>query len=156
MTNECISADIETVENYLENLFHVPVGVCIADTQDIVNGALDYEIADLRRTPDPNCATAFQYAARIEWAPSNGSEPWRLMYVLYRREVDQQSAHSKPVQEAERRPLVDMPIGVQRFAHRYLSQLLAAAGGEWPILREMLSARQRAITRGPGRDVRRR
>jgi hypothetical protein len=56
------------------------------------------------------------------------------MYALYRREIDHRSL-SKPVEEAERRPLLEMPIALQRYAHRYLSQLVAAAGGEWQLLR---------------------
>src|SRR5262245_61437074 len=66
MEKEYISGDIENVEHYLGELFQVPVGVCIADTNDVVLGALGYEISDLRREPDPDCVTAFQYVARIE------------------------------------------------------------------------------------------
>jgi hypothetical protein len=71
MEKEYISGDIENAEHYLGELFQVPVGVCIADTQDIVRDALGYEISDMRREPDPDCVTAFQYVARIEWAPLN-------------------------------------------------------------------------------------
>src|ERR1700754_746108 len=124
-----ISGDIENVECYLAELFQVPVGVCIADTQDIVSDALGYEIAELHREPDSNCRTAFQYLVRIEWAPWRDGG-WRLMYALYRREHEFRSTVSKPVEEAERRPLLEMPIQVQRYAHRYLAQLVAAAGGE--------------------------
>ena len=135
MEKDYISVDIEDVEHYLEELFQVPVGVCIADTLDIVRGALGYEIPDLRREPDPNCVTAFQYVARIEWARWNNGGSWRLTYALYRRECDHRSSLSKPVEEVERRPLLEMPIAVQRHAHHYLSQLVAAAGGEWQLLR---------------------
>jgi len=76
---EDISGDIESVEHYLGELFQVPVGVCIADTDDIVRDALGYEISDLRRTPDPACVTGFQYVARIEWAPGNDGDSWRLL-----------------------------------------------------------------------------
>ncbi len=142
---DIISADIEDVEKYLGELFQVPVGVCIADTQDIVVDALGYEISDMRREPDPDCLTAFQYLARIEWAPSNDDGGgWRLMYALYRREHDPRSRLSKPVEEAERRPLLEMPIEVQRHAHHYLSQLVAAAGGEWQLLRGMIAMKRRA------------
>lgn len=137
-----ISGDIEEVENYLRELFQVPVGVGIADTQDIVLDALGYEIADMRREPDPDCVTAFQYMARIEWAPWAGGD-WRLMYALYRREADHRSTRSHPVEEAERRPLLEMPIGVQRHARHYLSQLVAAAGGEWQLLRGMMLLKHR-------------
>ena len=143
MEKEYVSEDIENVEHYLGELFHIPVGVCIADTHDIVCGALGYEIADMGREPDPGCVTAFQYVARIEWAPSRDGESWRLMYALYRRECDHRSRHSKPVEEAERRPLIEMPIDVQRHAHRCLSQLVAAAGGEWPLLRRTMSTTRR-------------
>jgi hypothetical protein len=145
MEKEYISDDIENVEQYLGQLFHVPAGVCIADTHDIVLGALGYEISDMRRAPDPDCVTAFQYVARIEWAPLSNESSWRLMYALYRREVDHRSKFSKPVEEAERRPLLEMPIAVQRHAHRYLSQLLAAAGGEWQQLRRMIFMTRRAL-----------
>ena len=138
-----ISGDIADVEHHLGELFHVPVGVCIADTHDIALDVLGYEIPDMRREPDPDCRTAFQYLARIEWAPSNGGG-WRLMYALYRRECDHRSTHSKPVEEAERRPLLEMPFDVQRYAHRYLAQLVAAAGGEWQLLRRMMILKQRA------------
>ena len=138
MEKEYISSDIENVEHYLGELFQVPAGVCIADTQDIVNDVLGYEISDMRREPDPDCRTAFQYVARIEWAPWNDGGCWRLMYALYRREVDYRSARSQRVEEAERRPLLEMPIEVQRHAHHYLSQLVAAAGGEWQLLRGMM------------------
>ena len=37
---EYISSDIEDVEHYLGELFQVPVGVCIADTHDIVQSYL--------------------------------------------------------------------------------------------------------------------
>jgi hypothetical protein len=63
---------------------------------------------------------------------------WRLIYALYRREVDYRSARLQRVEEAERRPLLEMPIEVQRHAHRYLAQLVAAAGGEWQLLRGMM------------------
>jgi hypothetical protein len=130
MEKEHISEDIEGVEHYLGDLFQVPVAVCIADTQDIVNGALGYEIADMRRTPDPDCTTAFQYVARIEWAPLSDDGRWRLMYALYRRRTSDWS-----VEEAERRPLLEMPTEAQRYAHHHLLQLVAAAGGEWQLLR---------------------
>ena len=144
METEWISDDIEHVEHYLRQLFQVPVGVCIADTQDIVRGALGYEIADMRRAPQPHCVTAFEYIARIEWAPSNSANGWRLMYALYRGEAEQPSKRSKAVEEAERRPLLEMPIEVQRYAHHYLSQLIAAAGGEWQLLRRMMVMARRA------------
>jgi len=140
-----ISGDIEDVEHYLGELFQVPVGVCIADTQDIVLDALGYEISDMRREPNSDCITAFQYVARIEWAPSNDGDCWRLMYALYRRVIDRGSERSKPVEEAERRPLLEMPIEVQRHAHHYLSQLVAAAGGEWQLLRRMMVMKHRAL-----------
>ena len=140
---EDISGDIENVERYLGQLFRLPVGVCIADTEDIVRDALGYEISDMRREPDPDCVTAFQYAARIEWAPWNDGGSWRLMYALYRRESDHRFT-SKPVEEAERRLLLEMPIEVQRHAHHYLSQLVAAAGGEWQLLRGMMFMTHRA------------
>ena len=145
MEKDYISADIEDVEHYLDELFQLPVGICIADTQDIVRDALGYEISDLRREPDPDCVTAFQYVARIEWAPSNDGDSWRLMYALYRRECDQRSRHSKPVEEAERRPLLEMPFEVQRHARHYLLQLVAAAGGEWQLLRGMMFMTRRAL-----------
>jgi len=141
---EDISGDIESVEHYLGELFQVPVGVCIADTDDIVRDALGYEISDLRRTPDPACVTGFQYVARIEWAPGNDGDSWRLMYALYRREASPRSEPSKPVEEAERRPLLEMPIEVQRHAHHYLSQLVAAAGGQWQLLRGLVFMTHRA------------
>jgi hypothetical protein len=144
MEDEYIAGDIENVEHYLGELFQVPVGVCIADTHDIVRNALGYEISDMRRDPDPECVTAFQYVARIEWAPWN-DDCWRLMYALYRRECDHRSKHSKPVEEAERRPLLEMPIEVRRHAHHYLSQLVAAAGGEWQLLRRMVYMTHRAL-----------
>ena len=144
---EDISGDIEHVEHYLGELFQVPVGVCIADTDDIVHDALGYEISDLRRAPDPACVTGFQYVARIEWAPGNDKDSWRLMYALYRREVSPRSEPSKPVEEAERRPLLEMPIDVQRHAHHYLSQLVAAAGGQWQLLRGLMSMTHRAHER---------
>ena len=144
MDKEYISGDIEHVEHYLGGLFQLPVGVCIADTHDIVGDALGYEISDMRRKPRPDCATAFQYVARIEWARWNGGGSWRLMYALYRRECDHRSTLSKAVEEIERRPLLEMPIEVQRHAHRYLSQLVAAAGGEWQLLRGMMSLTHRA------------
>ena len=143
MEKEYIADDIEDVEHYLGELFQVPVGVCIADTHDIVGGALGDEISDLRREPDPGCVTAFQYVARIEWAPWSNGDSWRLMYALYRREIDHRSKPSKPV-EAERRPLLEMPIEVQRHAHHYLSQLVAAAGGEWQLLRRVMSMTRRS------------
>jgi len=133
---EDISGDIENVEHYLGELFQVPVGVCIADTQDIVDGALGYETADMRRAPDPACVTGFQ-------SGSDG-DSWRLMYALYRREANLRSASSKPVEEAERRPLLEMPIDVQRHAHHYLSQLVAAAGGQWQLLRGLMFMTHRA------------
>ena len=136
MDSEYISDDIENVEHYMGGLFQLPVGVCIADTQDIVNDALGYEISDMRRQPDPDCVTAFQYAARIEWAPwSDDGGSWRLIFALYRRECDHRAPRSKPVEEAERRPLLEMPFEVQRHARHYLLQLVAAAGGEWQLLR---------------------
>ena len=134
---EEISGDIENVEHYLGELFQVPVGVCIADTDDIVRDALGYEISDMRRAPDPACVTGFQYVARIEWAPSDDGESWKLMFALYRREASR-SKPSKPVEEAERRPLLEMPFEVQRHARHYLLQLVAAAGGEWQLLRGMM------------------
>jgi len=142
MDKDYIAGDIEDVERYLGELIQLPVGVCIADTQDIARDVLGYEISDLRREPDPDCVTAFRYVARIEWAPSN-EDSWRLMYALYRRET----TPSKPVEEIERRPLLEMPIDVQRHARHYLSQLVAAAGGEWQLLRGMMSMtrRQRSV-----------
>ena len=137
MDKEYISSDIENVEHYLRELFHVPVGVCIADTHDIVHDALGYEISDMRRAPDPACVTGFQYLARIEWAPGSDGDSWRLMYALYRREGNPRSTPSKPVEEAERRPLLEMPIDVQRHARHYLPQLVMAAGGYSPLLRGM-------------------
>src|SRR5262245_19981519 len=104
MDKEYISDDIKNVEHYLGELFHVPVGVCIADTHDIVRGALGYEISDMRREPRLDCVTAFEYVARIEWARWNDDNSWRLTYALYRREIDHRSKISKPVEEAERRP----------------------------------------------------
>jgi hypothetical protein len=142
MENEYISGDIEDVEHYLDELFQLPVGICIADTCDIVRDVLGYEISDMSREPDPDCMTAFQYVARIEWAPWNGC--WRLMYALYRRHVDYRPSHSQRVDEAERRPLLDMPIEVQLHAHHYLAQLVAAAGGEWQLLRGMLLMKHRS------------
>jgi hypothetical protein len=82
MEKEYISGDIENVERYPGELFQVPVGVCIADTQDIVRGALGYEISDMRREPHSDCVTGFQYVARIEWAPWNDGDSWRLMYAV--------------------------------------------------------------------------
>jgi hypothetical protein len=143
---EDISGDIENVEHCLGELFQLPVGVCIADTEDIVRDALGYEISDMRRTPDPACATGFQYVARIEWAPGSDGA-WRLMYALYRREGNPRSKPSKPVEEAERRPLLEMPIEVQRHAHHYLSQLVAAAGGQWQLLRGVMLMARRAHER---------
>ena len=143
MEKEYISADIEDVEHYLDELFQLPVGICIADTQDIVRDVLGYEISDMRREPDPDCRTAFQYVARIEWAIWNEGGCWRLMYALYRREVAYRSARSQRVEEAERRPLLEMPIEVQRHAHHYLAQLVAAAGGEWQLLRGMMLMKHR-------------
>src|SRR5262249_19121297 len=145
---ECISGEIENVEQYLGELFQLPVGVCVADTQDIVRDVLGYEISDLRRTPNPDCVTAFQYAARIEWAPWNDGGSWRLMYALYRRECDR-SELSKPVQEVERQPLLEMPIAVQRHAYYYLSQLVAAAGGEWQLLRGTMLITRRLLKKSP-------
>jgi hypothetical protein len=147
MQKEDISGDIENVEHYLGGLFRVPVGVCIADTHDIANGALRYEISDLRRTPDPACVTSFQYLARIEWAAGNNADSWRVMYVLYRREGHPRSTPPKPVEEAERRPLLEMPINVQRHAHHYLAQLVAAAGGQWSLLRGIMATTRRAEER---------
>ena len=137
-----IAEEIESVEHYLKELFHLPVGVCVADTQDIARNALGYEIADMRRAPDPECVTAFQYVARIEWAPWK-DEGWKLMYALYRRQTSHPPNPSRPVEEAERRPLLEMPIAVQRYAHPYLPQLVAAAGGAWQQLRGMVSMRRR-------------
>ena len=145
MEKEYISDEIEDVEDYLGELFQLPVGICIADTRDIVCGVLGYEISDMRREPDPNCRTAFQYVARIEWTPWNAVGKWRLMYALYRREVDYPSAHSQPVKEAERRPLLEMPIEVQRYAHRYLAQLVAAAGGDWQLFRGLMLMKHRRV-----------
>src|SRR5262245_48230026 len=145
MEKDYVSGDIENVERYLGELFQVPVGVCIADTQDIVRDALGYEISDMRRAPDSDCVTAFQYVARIEWAPWKDGDCWRLMYVLYRRQCDHRPRLSKPVEEAERRPLLEMPIEVQRHAHHYLAQLVAAAGGEWQLLRGMMRMTHRAL-----------
>jgi hypothetical protein len=142
--DDIISGDIEDVERYLGELFQVPVGVCIADTQDIALDALGYEISDMRREPDSDCRAAFQYMARIEWAPSRDGG-WRLMYALYRRECDHRPKLSKPVEEAERRPLLEMPIQVQRHAHFYLAQLVAAAGGEWQLLRAMMLMKHRTL-----------
>src|SRR6185369_9088553 len=88
---------------------------------------------------------AFQYVARIEWAIWNEGGCWRLMYALYRREVVYRSARSQRVEEAERRPLLDMPIEVQRHAHHYLAQLVAAAGGEWQLLRGMMLMKHRRV-----------
>jgi hypothetical protein len=144
MEMEYISGDIEDVEHYLGELFQLPVGVCIADTEDIVRDVLGYEISDMRRKPDPDCVTAFQYVARIEWARWNGGGSWRLMYALYRRQCDHRSERSKPVAELERRPLLEMPIEVQRHAHHHLSQLVAAAGGEGQLLRRMMFMTRRA------------
>lgn len=138
-----IAGDIEDAERYLGELFHVPVGVCIADTQDIALDVLGYEISDMRREPSPDCRTAFQYVARIEWAPWNDGGDWRLMYALYRRECDYQSPHLQPVEEAERRPLREMPIEVQTYAHHYLAQLVAAAGGQWQMLRGVMLMKHR-------------
>src|SRR6185295_12404147 len=107
MEKEYISTDIEDVEHYLDELFQLPVGVCIADTEDIVRDVLGYEIADMRREPRADCVTAFQYVARIEWAPSNDGDSWRLMYALYRRECSDRSKLPRPVEEAERRPLLE-------------------------------------------------
>lgn len=146
MEQEFISADVKTVEQYLGELFRVPAGVCIADTGDIVRGLLGYDIADMRREPNAGCATAFQYAARIEWAPSGDGDSWRLIYALYRREADHRSTPAKPVKEIERRPLLEMPIEVQRHAHRYLAQLVAAAGGEWLLLGGLLSTTRRRLS----------
>ena len=145
MEKEYISADIEEVEHYLDELFQLPVGICIADTEDIVRDVLGYEISDMHREPDPNCRTAFQYVARIEWATWNEGGCWRLMYALYRREVGYRSARSQRVEEAERRPLLEMPIEVQRHAHHYLAQLVAAAGGEWQLLRGMMLMKHRIV-----------
>jgi len=140
-----VSSDIDNVELYLGELFHVAVGVCIADTQDIVRGVLGYEISEMRREPHSDCVTAFQYLARLEWAPWNDENSWRLTYALYRREIDHRSKISKPVEEAERRPLLEMPIAVQRHAHRYLSQLVAATGGEWQLLRGLMFMKRRTL-----------
>ena len=145
MEKEYVSGDIENVEHYLGQLFRVPVAVCIADTEDIVRDALGYETSDLRREPHSDCVTAFQYMARIEWAAWNDGNSWRLMYALYRREVGHRSTLSKTVEEAERRPLLDMPIELQRHAHHYLSQLVAAAGGEWQLLRGMMFMTRRGL-----------
>jgi hypothetical protein len=67
MEKEYVSGDIENVEHYLGELFQVPVGVCIADTEDIVRDALGYEIADMRREPHSDCVPGFQM-----WPGSNG------------------------------------------------------------------------------------
>ena len=99
----------------------------------------------MRREPDPDCRTAFQYVARIEWANWNEGGCWRLMYALYRREVGYRSARSQRVEETERRPLLEMPIEVQRHAHHYLAQLVAAAGGQWPLLRGMMLMKHRRV-----------
>lgn len=144
MEEEYISADIEDIEHYLRELFQLPVGVCIADTEDIARNTLGYEIADLRREPNSTCVTGFQYVARIEWAPWNDGDSWRLMYALYRREAGHRSGRSKPVEEAERRPLPEMPVEVQRHARHYLPQLVAAAGGQWQLLRRMMFLRHRS------------
>ncbi len=138
MQSNDIAGDITEIEGYLQGMFHVPVGVCIADTRDVMRHALGYEIADLRRERDPDCVTAFQYIARLEWAPLKGGHTYRLMYALYRREVSHRLGHACPVEEAERRLLLDMPIAVQRYAHQFLPQLVAAAGGQWQMLRSML------------------
>src|SRR5215510_12266740 len=147
-----ISADVEDVESYLGELFQVPVGVCIADTHDIVFDALGYEISDMQREPNPDCTTAFEYVARIEWGPWKDGG-WRLMYALYRRESDHRSKLSKPAEEAERRPLLDMPREVQRHAHHYLSQLVFAAGGQWQLLRRMMLMKHRSVHRKSVSDV---
>ena len=147
MDKEYISEDIENVEHYLGELPQLPVGVCIADTEDIVRGALGYEISDMRREPDPNCVTAFQYVARIEWARWNGGSSWRLMYALYRRECDHGSVLSQPVEEVERKPLLEMPIEVQHHAHHHLPQLVAAAGGEWQLLRTTMLMTRRTLAK---------
>jgi hypothetical protein len=147
MEKEYICGDIENVEHYLRELFQVPVGVCIADTEDIVRDAIGYEISDMRREPDLDCVTAFQYVARIEWTRWNGGDSWRLMYALYRRECDHRSQLPKPVEEIERRPLLEMPIEVQRHAHHHLSQLVAAAGGEEQLLRRMMFMTRRALAK---------
>jgi hypothetical protein len=84
-------------------------------------------------------------SARIEWAPWNDSGCWRLTYALYRRKIDYRSTFSKPVEEAERRPLLEMPIEVQRHAHHYLAQLVAAAGGGWQPLRLLMLMKRRAV-----------
>jgi hypothetical protein len=144
---EDVSDDIENVEHYLGGLFQLPVGVCIADTDDIVRNALGYEISDMRREPDPACTTGFQYLARIEWGPWPDADSWRLMYALYRREVDHRQKRSQPVEEAERRPLLEMRIEVQRHAHHYLSQLVSAAGGQWQLLRGLMVMTRRARER---------
>jgi hypothetical protein len=151
MENHYVSDDIENVEQYLGELFRVPVGVCIADTEDIVRGVLGYEISDMRREPDPACVTAFQYVARIEWARGDDGGSWRLMYVLYRRQCGRRSEPAQPVEAIERRALLDMPIDVQRYAHRYLAQLVAAAGGEGPLLRRLISMTRRAREQHLGR-----
>src|SRR6185436_18180502 len=62
----------------------------------------------------------------------------------YRRKVGYRSARSQRVEEAERRPLLEMPIEVQRHAHHYLSQLVAAAGGQWQLLRGLVFMTHRA------------
>src|SRR6188472_1537591 len=67
------------------------------------------------------------------------------MYALYRREVDFRSKRSERVEEVERRPLLEMPIEVQRRAHHYLAQLVAAAGGEWQLLRGMMLMKHRRV-----------
>jgi hypothetical protein len=73
------------------------------------------------------------------------------MYALYRREVDYRSARSQRVEEAERRPLLEMPIEVQRHAPHYLAQLVAAASGEWQLLRGMMFMKHRRVAVSQGK-----
>src|SRR5262249_11322250 len=116
------------VERYLGELFQVPVGVCIADTQDIVRDALGYEISDMHREPISGCVTAFQYVARIEWARWNDRGSWRLMYALYRRESDR-SRFSKPVEEAVSAVMPRLPRINSFNRHRRLRTLQAGMEG---------------------------
>jgi hypothetical protein len=144
MEKQDISGDIENVEHYLRELFEVPVGICIADTADVALDTRGYEISEMVREPRSGCTTAFQYLVRIEWAPWPDGGCWRLMHAVYRREPDYRSKVSSGVKEVERRPLLEMPIEVQRRAHPHLAQLVAAAGGEWQLLRTMMLMKRRA------------
>jgi hypothetical protein len=144
MQDSIISVDIEEVEHYLGELFQLPVAVCIADTTDIATDFLGYEIADMHRAANSECITAFEYVARLEWGVWSDGGCWKLMYVLYRREVQRRS-ETRAVEEAERRPLLEMPIGVQRVAHHYLSQLVFAARGEWQLLRQTMLLKRRSL-----------